>query len=212
MKEIEFKEKGLEDIPYEEVNYYGPKIIACTSLRKVEINNFIFELYRYDIKSNGTIVIKIFYSNEYQIFEELKISYRYNWKSTIYLNIKNNVSKNSNAYFELNAKLELTPKDILKRLALVCDKIKYIKKRNISYQYLYAYIIFLFYSNNEDSISVKTISEKYNTIKTAKILVSYKLDNFLTKWFSSDTIEYKVFDRFVGREIEKIKSQRIRYD
>ena len=204
---------GLDQLPSKEVYYYGPKMTSCDDLSIYKIEEFTFKVYRYDIRGNGALFIEIFDDNKKQIFEKTTIKLSYHWFPGYYIELFNSHSSRSNEYFHFKTNYKKDLNSVLFKLHLSVEKFAKYKSESQSIQYFYAYLIFLFYQNNESSIKASQLSEKYNILKKMKTLISRPMsDNFINSEFSRDTKFYKILERFATKHINRIKDQEIQFD
>ena len=54
---------GLEKLPLRKIYHFGPCVVSCSEKQIVTHRNYTFELYRYDIKGNGKLYLKVFDSD-----------------------------------------------------------------------------------------------------------------------------------------------------
>lgn len=214
MEIIQTKNSDLENFPLREIYYYGPKEVSCSEQQIVKIDNYIFELLRYDIRGNGRLYVKMFNSDNRPLFEELTIILGYSWQKYILVEFYNNISTLSNKHFDFSAWTTLDTESILKRLILVADKLKKYKSESHPTQYTYAYLIFLFYENNDEKLNASSLSTEYNTLKQMKSLITWNSADYVNDGYqlSTETIYFKVLNKFVTRQIELFKKKEIIYD
>lgn len=213
MEIIKTTNEGLEDLPRREIWYFGPKIVSCSNKTTVSHKNYNFELYKYDIKSNGKNYVNIFDSDEKQVFENLTISLEYCWIAGYTIEFYNSESPRSECYFHYKVKTDFDLEKVLDRIVLMAEKNKKRIIEYISYQHMYAYIIFLFFPIKNENIRATEFSDLYKSLKKIRACISGQLtDNANSKSYSKDTVYYKVFDRFNNRKLEEFKSKIILYD
>lgn len=213
METIEEIRDGLDGIPAREIYYYGPKLKSCSLKRSVKIDKYIFELYTYDINGNGKIFVKMFDSESKPILEKLTISLEYFWAQGLTVEFYNDFSSSSQCYFQYKVLTELGLESVLKKLVLVAEKKERYKEKYPSFQYDYAYLVFLFYKKIEDKIRVTEISYISNILKKVKALITSELtDNVNHYQFSTNTIYYKALERFYEGQKKKILNTPIWYD
>jgi hypothetical protein len=214
MEIIETINKDLENLPNREIWYFGPKSVSCSEKSIVTHRNYKFELCKYDINGNGKKYLKIFDSDEKEIFQNLTIILGYNWNPEYSVEFKNAENPISNLYFHFEAGTNYNLEKILDRIVLIAEKNKRRNKENISFQYTYAYIIFLFFQIRKDeSISATGFYRTYINIKKISHYISRQLtDNVNSSDFSKDTLYYKLFDRFITDKLNDLKSKIIFYD
>jgi hypothetical protein len=206
-------ENGLEDIPSREIYYFGPKLVSCCLKKIIEHKKYIFELYDYSIKGNGCYYLKIYNSDNKQIFEKLTIRLDYAWAGLYKIEFSNNSSPISNSYFNFQTKPEIDLESVFNKLVLIAERMEKFKKDYPSFQYVYVYIIFLFFQNKKEQIKASEYSYKYNILKKMESCITSELtDNVNNRYFSKDTIYYKVFDRFLNKELDKLKNKPIHFD
>ncbi|BBE18839.1 hypothetical protein AQPE_3008 [Aquipluma nitroreducens] len=212
METIETFKVGLNDLPTREVWYFGPKMIYCSEKTIIKHKNYTFELCIYDIKGNGAEYVKIFDSENKQVFENLTIVRSYSWNSC-YVMFHNEFNPLSNCYFKFGAKTEFDLKAFLNKLVLMAEKFKLCRSNYPSFQYVYVYIIFLFFHLKEKNISASQYSERYNTLKKMRFYISKELtDNVSSYSFSKETIYYKIFDRILNKQLDVFKNKPIHFD
>jgi hypothetical protein len=213
MEIIEKINKDLEDLPNREIWYYGPNTVSCSQKLIVTHRSYTFELCIYDINGNGKKYLKIFDSDEKEIFPNLTIILGYHWSQEYSVEFKNAEYPNSNLYFHYGAATNYNLEKVLDRIVLIAEKNKRRNKENISFQYIYAYIIFLFFKIRNESIRATEFSETYKTIERMRHYISRQLtDNVYSSDFSKDTLYYKLFDRFIIDKLNDLKSKTIYYD
>lgn len=213
----ELTEEELTHIPAEIIYYFGPKKISCTNLKITEHEGYCFETYKYERSGNGRMIIKMFNSNKEQLLENLTIRLDYHWWNTYLITIENDCHQRSNEYFKFTQTIEKKIELVFKKLILVADKLnrynRIILSKTQEQQYILAYISFLFFNNNEKKISASIFSDQYKTLKKIKDLVLYvQTDHANRARLSEDNVFYKVFNRYVSRQIELLKNQDIVYD
>lgn len=225
MKIIETKIDGLEQYPKRTIYYFGPKTISCTELKIIEIKNLVFEIYKYDIKGNGRIYLKIFDSGRKELFEKLTICLSYNWGNTSIL-FHNDSNEMSNKYFhvsistECRVQFDYLVKELLSKFVLVVEKTNKYKKGNINEQFIYAYLIFIFFNKDKDmfidgKIRASKFLDIYKNLQTMHKLISSVLtDNAYSNHFDycKDEMYYKVLHRFVDRELKSLEKAGIYFD
>ena len=134
---IETQENGLENIPPVKTYYFGPTDTYCIKREKALCNNFIFEIFTYDIKGNGVKVIKIFTSEGEQLFVKITITLRYTWHPGFSVQFKNDESVLSSSYFKFIAQNNgLSLESILQKLSDVAEKRNSLTKEFPSIQYV----------------------------------------------------------------------------
>jgi len=211
IEQILITRDGLIGIPEKEIYYYGPKKVCCQEVKRIKFKEYMFDIYKYDINGNGIRNIEILDLEGNRLLKNLNINVLYNWVSNT-IEISNDQHPNSSRYFKLAGIAGFSFESIIKKLYLMTIKEqKHIN--NISFQYLYAYIIFLFLQIDKKGIKATQFSNIYSLLKKVKFCISQELsDNVGIPFFSKDTIYFKVFDRYLNRQIENIKSSVILYD
>jgi hypothetical protein len=196
-----------------EIYYFGPNVVSCSEKEIVTHRNYTFELYRYDIKGNGKLYLKVFDSEKTEVFGNLTICLSYNWHPGYYVEFYNNENLKSLLYFQFKSSMNFSKEKVLDRIVLMAEKNKKINEANISFQYVYAYIIFLFLELRKDQVNATQFSYIYSTLKKMRTYISWRLtDNVQRIDFSTDTLYYKVFDKFINIKLEELKSKVIIYD
>ena len=204
---------GLENFPEREIWYFGPKIVPCSEKSVISHQNYTFECFQYDIKDNGSLYIKMFDPEGKQLLTNLTIVLSYNFTPGFAIEFFNDYSPKSDRHFQFSAATYMDIESFLTRLILIVERVKKYSKEILNYQIIYAYIIFLFYQSEFEEIKASKFSEKYNYLRKMRALISGELVDFQqSKSFSKDTIFYKVFDRFINKQMEILKSKPIWYD
>jgi hypothetical protein len=212
MEIIETIKTGLEDLPKRVIYYFGPKLVPCSEKQLIKHKNYKFELDKYDIKENGKKYVKMFDSADKQVLENMTIILEYNW-CPYSIEFSNEYDPISRCYFQYKTKNDFRLEAVLDKLVLIAEKKSMCSKFYPPFQYVYAYIIFLFFSIEEDDIKASEVSGKYNTLKKMKNYISrYLTDDLGVTYYSKDTIYYKVFDRFVNKQLDRLKNKTINYN
>ena len=147
------------------------------------------------------------------MFGNLTICLSYNWQPGYYLEFYNNENLKSNLYFQFSSSTDFRKEKVLDRIVLMAEKNKKLKEANVSFQYMYAYIIFLFLELKKEQVNATQFSYIYSTLKKMRTYISWRLtDNAQRTHFSTDTLYYKIFDRFINIKLEELKSKVIFYD
>lgn len=213
---IETVEHGLEDIPPIKTYYYGPKDTFCTRKEIALYNSFRFEILTYDVKGNGIKTVKIFTSDGEQIFKGLDIRIRYTWGPGYSVQFENEVHPKSARYFKFICKIDgsnqNTVNDILDKLTTIAEKRNILTNEYPSIQYVYAYIIYLFFEIKEEKIRAADFSTYFKVLKFMNDCIHKELtDNVNGKYFSTDNENYQKFIHFVEEQMEILKNKPINY-
>jgi hypothetical protein len=205
--------EGLDDLPLREVWYFGPKMVKCSKKEIICHGNYLFERLTYEIKGNGILILKMFNGERNDIFSTINICLIYE-KGGYFIKFFNNENPGSNKYFEFKAHTDFTFEKILNKLVLIAEKKRLFKSPDLYWwQYVYAYIIYVFFPVNEKQIPAHEFSERYMALKKMKDCYASKLtDDLAWNGFSSDTVIYKVFDRFRNKQLAAFKSKPIVYN
>lgn len=213
MKTIKSISRNLDNIPSREIYYFGPKLISCSEQRFVKVDGYTFELCFYDIKGNGRIFVKMFDSENNQLFRNLTIILGYCWVAGMSVKFFNDESPLSSKHLEFSTKTKYGLESVLSKFVLVAQRLQKFKAEYPSIQYAYAYLIFLFFQNKDEKIRATKFSFDYNILKKMKSLITEELnDNLNSRSFSKDTIYYKVLYRFSTKQLELLKRKEFIYD
>ena len=213
METIKSISSNLDNIPSREIYYFGPKLISCSEQRFVKVDEYTFELCFYDIKGNGRIFVKMFDSENNQLFKNLTIILGDCWGAGISVEFFNEDSPLSSKHLEFSTQTKYGLESVLKKFVLVAQRLQKFKSEYPSIQYAYAYLIFLFFQNKDEKIRATKFSFDYKILKKMKSLITEELnDNVNRRSFSKDTIYYKVFDRYTTKQLESLKRKEFIYD
>lgn len=137
--------EGLAELPQRELWYYGPKMFTCTEKVIIKHREYTFELYIYDHKGNGKKYVKIFDSDNKQVFENLTIILGYNWTAGYSVRFFNEFNPKSNCYFEFGAKTDFELEAVFNKLVLMAEKWILQRKNVPSFQYIYMFTLFFYF-------------------------------------------------------------------
>lgn len=214
MKTIKTIRENLDHIPQREIYYFGPKIVDCSEIETVELHGYTFELYKYDIRSNGKLFVKMFDYEGKPLYDNLTIILKYNWAPGFTVEFFNEYSAISRLYVHFsNSKRTLDKlESILFKFVLAAERHKQFESEYPSIQYVYAYLIYLFFNAEKEIIPASSFSKEFNNLYLINRLVKERFsDGTGGDWFSNDTIYYKVLNRFANRQIELLKAKEIDY-
>lgn len=188
----------------------------CTRKEIILHNNFKFEVLTYDSNGNGTKKIRIFTVDDKQVLEDIKIWLRYCWQRGYIFDFKNAEHPNSERYFSFSvdnrhAKKPLKMEDVLDRLAIVAEKRNSLINQQSSVQYVYAYLIYLFFSIDEEKIHALDFSNYFNILRFMYKCIYKDLRGASANYFSKDNEYYQKFNLFIKEQMEILKNKPINY-